>query len=139
MNDLSRALFPGVPSWLAFRLPLAGFARSAEFTKSYVVSTFNPGNPDDPRVAYFSWAGSTDLASVTPCYAISWLILEPTEGANDGVVSVSSAKWGDFRGTLRTDHLGEVGQLLGFTSCGFDHRTFFESWAAELEQRGLGP
>jgi len=139
VNDLSVALFPNVPSWLDTVLSLVGFDRTQEFTTSSVVGSFNPQNPDDPRVAYFSFAGVTDAKDVTPCFLISLGILDATEGPNDGVVSVASAKWGTFEGTLATDHLGEVGQLLGFTAQGFDQVKFFEGWAAELERRGFGP
>jgi hypothetical protein len=70
---------------------------------------------------------------------VSWVILDATEGANDGVVSVESARWGSYEGTLATDHLGEVGQILGITSGSFDQRSFYETWASTLEQRGFGP
>jgi triacylglycerol lipase len=139
VNDLSRALFPNVPSWLDLLISLVGFDTTEEFTTSYVQGTFNPQNPDDPGVAYFSWCGATDLASVFPCFWLSWVILTATEGPNDGVVSVESAKWGTFLGTIPTDHLGEVGQLLGVTSGGFDQKTFYEDWASQLEARGFGP
>jgi len=49
-----------------------------------VNGTFDPANADDPRVAYFSWAGSVPLKDVGPLFTISWLVLSSTEGPNDG-------------------------------------------------------
>src|SRR5581483_3644315 len=74
VNDLSVALFPNVPSWLDTVLSLVGFDRTREFTTS-ALAAFNPANPDDPRVAYFSWAGATSASEVTPCFLLSWAIL----------------------------------------------------------------
>lgn len=40
-------------------------------------------------------------------------ILQQTEGANDGLVSVSSSKWGEYRGTLiNVSHL----ELINWTN-----------------------
>ncbi len=50
-------------------------------------------------------------------------------GPSDGVVNVSSAKWGLFRGCLRADHLDVVGQSIIHTDRhqrgGFDAKRFY--------------
>ncbi|MGB9736167.1 MAG: esterase/lipase family protein [bacterium] len=113
---------------------------AAQLTIKYVQGTFNPQNPDDPRVKYFSYGGSTWPWYISPVVAIvmvpSWLIIYKNEGANDELVSVSSAKWGTYLGTLQTDHLGEIGQLLGLPAEGFQWLKFYGSIAQNLKNMG---
>lgn len=81
------------------RLPHQGDGAAFEALSVPSMTTFNKSTPDDPSVAYFSWA-----AQVTPTYFNTWKwphsVILPIEGANDGLVSVESAKWGEFMGTL---------------------------------------
>jgi len=111
-----------------------------QLTEQYVVNTFNPANPDDPRVAYFSLAGvtqanpfanpfSTDVCD--PLLLVGYLLLKPT-GANDGLVTTASARRGQFLGSIPADHLDEVGQILGTTALGFRHRSFYRRLAGFL-------
>jgi triacylglycerol lipase len=114
-----------------------------EMTTSYMQGTFNPANPDAPGVAYFSWAGVADPGgsqtgcAVQPYLVPTWEIVSNVEGPNDGLVSVASAQWGTFQGTIPADHYNEVGQPLGAMS--FDYLKFYEDWATELQARGFGP
>lgn len=55
--------------------------------------------------------------------------------ANDGLVTVDSARWGRFMGCLPADHLQEVGHLLGATY-EFDWKSFFKTIAQQLEVDG---
>lgn len=64
------------------------------------------------------------------------------EGANDGLVGVESAKWGNFRGVEDAawyspgcDHLNMVGHLFGVTP-GFDAPEFFTGIVGDLKNRG---
>lgn len=54
---------------------------------------------------------------------------------NDGMVPVSSARWGNFRGIVRADHLELLGWSLGFPDAQsgrpFDHLHFWTRAAAE--------
>jgi hypothetical protein len=58
---------------------------------------------------------------------------------NDGIVTVASAKWGLFRGCVRADHAGLVGQPArrGANAAGFDHLAFYKALARHLAERGL--
>jgi triacylglycerol lipase len=71
----------------------------AQLTTSYMQETFNPANPDDPDVRYYSYG-----ASATPnpwqIWYFPYKLISEKEGENDGMVSVSSARWGDYKGTL---------------------------------------
>ncbi len=54
---------------------------------------------------------------------------------NDGLVPVSSARWGQFRGAVRSDHMELIGWSMDLPDAGtgrpFDHRAFWTRAAAE--------
>jgi triacylglycerol lipase len=54
---------------------------------------------------------------------------------NDGLVPVSSARWGQFRGVVRSDHMELIGWSLGLSDANtgrpFDHLPFWTQVAAE--------
>jgi triacylglycerol lipase len=66
---------------------------------------FNTRTPDVPGVRYFSVAGRFRAG----WHALEWQlpahILERTEGPNDGLVSVASARWGEDAEEWEADHL----------------------------------
>jgi triacylglycerol lipase len=96
-------------------------------------------------VYYQSWAARIKTMAVNArnwYFIATWPILLGYEGANDGLVSVTSAQWGNFRGTedaswysAGCDHLNIVDQLFGYTP-GFDAATFYVDLAADLKARG---
>ncbi len=69
---------------------------------------FNSRTPDAPGVRYFSVAGRFRLHWLAPEWQLPARILERTEGPNDGVVSVASARWGEFLGEWEGDHLNLI-------------------------------
>ena len=79
----------------------------ANLTTSYLTKIFNPRTPDDPRVRYFSVAGRTGPLNVWHPLWLPKLVLDGADGGegNDGLVSVESARWGEFLGALEgADH-----------------------------------
>lgn len=65
---------------------------------------FNHLVKDDPDVKYFSY-GSQFKPNPTSMFFITWKIVYDKEGSNDGLVSLKSAKWGDFKGYINNvDH-----------------------------------
>lgn len=115
----------------------------ASITEDYVQNTFNPENPDDPRVAYISWTGLTCLYAID-CGDVcdveirwSYDLIYLNRGDNDGMVPVSSAPWGDYMGEIPADHFDEVGQLLGVTGPNFNHLEFYHDVMLEIAGRGL--
>jgi triacylglycerol lipase len=54
---------------------------------------------------------------------------------NDGLVTVESAKWGEFQGCVPADHLKEVG-LLGPAASTFDHLGMFRDIVARVRAAG---
>jgi triacylglycerol lipase len=134
-------------------------AQGTEMTTSYMASTFNPKYKDAHGVVYASYAGRTNLESGTgECddgeYAnepqsvdVPQALLAATadyiqaQGMdNDGLVPVSSAKWGTFMECVPADHLKEVGMLFQNGAdpvSGFDHLLFFRSVVARLQAEGF--
>ena len=70
-----------------------------QLTRRYMHEEFNPKTPDVDGIRYFSYG-----ATVTPTFWSAFYgphkIVERLEGPNDGLVSVDSAKWGTYKGTL---------------------------------------
>lgn len=126
---------------------------------------FGKRHPDDPHVAYYSIAGRSNMASgadvcATPTeapFVARWnLDLDPIDpllsipGAilnnyvkpppsNDGLVPVSSAKYGTFLGCIPADHLDEMCQLANdYAGLGnrFDCHLFYRQLAEWLVARG---
>jgi triacylglycerol lipase len=121
----------------------------------HMQTVFNPKYVDDPRVAYSSYAGRTNLESgwlacrggaqpndpfaldvVRPLLLPSALFLE-ADGlqANDGLVSVDSARWGTFQRCVPADHIREVGH--SGPTLTFDHLAFFRGIVARLRSARL--
>lgn len=110
-----------------------------ELTASSVCDRFNPEVPDHPSVRYYSFAGragkGTDSA-VNPFLQILNRKLYAREGENDGFVSVESAKWGEFLGTIDADHSQQLG--IGFPgSSGFDSNAFYCEVVRRLASDGF--
>ena len=69
---------------------------------------FNKDTPNRPDTVYQSYSGWRPFDYWSVWYVPS-KIIESREGFNDGLVSVDSAKWGEWKGCLPLDHLQEVG------------------------------
>jgi triacylglycerol lipase len=74
-----------------------GSAFQALTTRS--MALFNEQVPDDPKVKYYSWGAAYEPGWFDPL-RWSYEIIKALEGENDGLVSVASSKWGEFRGVL---------------------------------------
>ncbi len=108
----------------------------------YMTGVFNPNTPNISGIYYQSWAAKAKTSCPSVILQATWLVLLFEEGANDGLVSVNSAKWGNFRGVEDAawyspgcDHLNIVGQLFGITP-GFDAPDFFVDIVSDLKNRG---
>lgn len=141
----------------SFRESLASIAVSK-------MGEFNENTPDHSSVFYQSWAGISSVTGIANRKAsdhcdkkmllnegtydhadpLLWATLPfAAEGTkslpNDGLVSVQSAKWGEFKGCIPADHLDEVGQISDESDLdtGFDHIRFYRNLADDLAQRGF--
>ncbi|MFA5321858.1 MAG: hypothetical protein WC373_04230 [Smithella sp.] len=109
-------------------------------TTWWMKTVFNPNVPDMAGVYYQSYGADCKTVIGGQVMTALWLAIKPIEGANDGLVSVSSAKWGNYRGTLTgwfgINHLSEIG-LLSLPTLGYDAPTHFTKIAADLKARGF--
>ena len=81
----------------AFGMETGAFA---QLTREYMTEVFNPATPDVEGVKYFSYGASLN-PTIWSIFAYSHVVIKKLERAdNDGLVSVSSAKWGVYKGTL---------------------------------------
>lgn len=92
------------------RLTGLGTGAFEQLTTRYMEEEFNPKTPDDPGVKYFSYgAALTQKPPLLSPFHGSYGVLLREEGPNDGLVSVESAKWGTYKGTLEdVSHLDVI-------------------------------
>ncbi|KAF2868762.1 Alpha/Beta hydrolase protein [Massariosphaeria phaeospora] len=79
-----------------------GFETGAfsQLTRDYMTKNFNAKTPNVEGIRYYSYGASLE-PSFWSVFAASHSIIKRIEGgANDGLVSVSSSQWGDYKGTL---------------------------------------
>ena len=110
-----------------------------ELTPTHVCETFNPTAPDHPAVRYWSYAGRSGKGTnrpIHPFLKLSNAWIYQREGLNDGLVSVESAQWTHFLGTLDADHTQQVG-VQGFPGNKFDSKAFYRSVVEMLAQEGF--
>jgi triacylglycerol lipase len=101
-------------------------------------AAFNAVTPDMPGVTYFSYGGAVPQSRVSPFLRRAWTILTPLEGPNDGMVSVASARWGEYLGTVAADHFAQTPDAV-FLRPGedFNAAAFCFRVIEELARRGF--
>ena len=109
---------------------------SCEFTEK-----FNAEVPDSDKVYYQSYASVMKYPFSFNLLGFTNLILRKY-GANDGLVTVESAKWGNFRGVFETKHIrgishGDTIDLKREDYKGFDPREEYVKIASELKEMGF--
>lgn len=112
----------------------------ANLSTTYLNKVFNPNTPDDPNVRYFSVAGRLSSMSIFHPLWMTKMVLDGYEEkerervgdrwryqdggerwGNDGLVTIQSARWGEFLGILEEcDHWElrgarglEIGDIFG--------------------------
>ena len=112
-------------------------------TTDFMQNVFNPNTPNIGGIYYQSWAAKAKWAAPSVVLQVPWLIMLTQEGANDGLVGVESAKWGNFRGVEQAawysagcDHINIIGHFFGVTP-GFNAPEFYKSIVADLKHRGF--
>jgi triacylglycerol lipase len=98
---------------------------------------------DRPGVLYQS-VGSAMSApgSATMPLSLVYRIIKLVEGENDGLVSTTSMKWGDYRGTIKVkgkkgvSH-ADVIDLFRYDIKGFDVLEYYVQLVRELKEKGL--
>jgi triacylglycerol lipase len=69
---------------------------------------FNDETPDAPAVRYFSIGGYHPLHWSNPSWRLTAPLVARAEGPNDGIVSLSSSKWGESFEVWDADHMSLV-------------------------------
>eukprot|EP01119_Soliformovum_irregulare_P024396 TRINITY_DN873_c0_g2_i1.p1 TRINITY_DN873_c0_g2~~TRINITY_DN873_c0_g2_i1.p1 ORF type:complete len:256 (-),score=48.15 TRINITY_DN873_c0_g2_i1:8-775(-) len=98
---------------------------------AYLEKEFNPNVPDHPDVSYFSLAGSPP-----PMFSplrILYQVIKRREGENDGAVSTTSAKWGEFLGFLNQDHIQQMNWSIAKAKCALPYFRFIASVQGQEE------
>ncbi len=113
-----------------------------DLTRDYVNNVFNPATPNVAGVYYQSYAAAARYSCPSVVLEATWIAMLAMEGQNDGMVSVTSSKWGNFRGVQNgawwspgVDHCNIVGHLFGVTP-GFDAPGLYVNIAKDLKARG---
>ncbi len=78
-------------------------------------AAFNVEVPDVPAVRYFSIAAQHDGNFYNPEWLLPYHVVAQAEGANDGVVAVESARYGEDLEIWEGDHLSLVNWLHPLT------------------------
>jgi triacylglycerol lipase len=77
------------------------FSSSRQLSEKYITE-FNKRNPDKENVYYQSYASMMKYFFGDLIFLFLNPFIKITDGANDGLCPVDSAKWGDFKGVITT-------------------------------------
>ncbi len=104
---------------------------------------FNQTTPNVENVYYQSYIGVVSNTYPDFFITIQEKLLTKNEGCNDGVVSLKSAKWGNFRGIVKSDdnfgvsHFDIVGMRFVSEVSTFDANKFIINIVKDLKLRGF--
>jgi hypothetical protein len=90
---------PTPPSFFRFLQSLGIQTAAFEELTTHNMEKFNKDVPDRPDVKYYSF-GASFRPTWGSVFRTSHNIIQKAEGENDGLVSVSSAVWGEYKGTI---------------------------------------
>ena len=98
--------------------------------------------PDAPGVYYQSYMSKMKYAFSHMLLAVPYCMIRPLEGDNDGLVSVASARWGEFQGVISNAHSrgishGDMIDLKREDYRGFDVVETYVQIVAALKDRGF--
>lgn len=103
---------------------------------------FNRKYPDSSSVYYQSYASMMKCGASCWLLSIPYWILKLLDAGSDGLVTEESARWTNFRGTLKNTYLrgishGDMIDLAREDYKGFDVIEFYIHLAEGLKERGL--
>jgi triacylglycerol lipase len=102
---------------------------------------FNRNTPDDPTVYYQSYTSVMSCAASDRVLSVPYRVIKAFGEENDGLVSVDSAKWGEFRGVLRSTSKrgvshGDLVDMHREDYHGFNVLDTYITIVADLKDRG---
>ncbi|GHU04736.1 hypothetical protein FACS1894147_10170 [Spirochaetia bacterium] len=103
---------------------------------------FNRRVPDSPKVYYQSYMSRMKGMRSDPMLGPVWRMIKSLEGDNDGLVSVDSAVWGEFRGVIESDSRkgishGDIIDLKRADYRGFDVVEKYVRIVSDLKEKGF--
>ncbi|KAI0639635.1 Alpha/Beta hydrolase protein [Trametes polyzona] len=111
LETVGRERMPSVLSLLDLLPNGGGDGKAFEFLTIENMRRFNENTPDVPGVHYFSW-GAVYEPGLIDTWKWPHSVVYEKEGPNDGLVSLKSARWGTYLGTLEgVNHLDLVGWI----------------------------
>ncbi len=123
-----------------------GTGAFAQLTTTHINRQFNPVVPNDPQVRYFSY-GAAAQPHLLSVFRVSHDLMEVIEGPNDGLVSVASSRWGEYKGTLMgvthldlinwTNRLKRLAATMSLLTPNFNAIAFYLAVADTLAKEGL--
>lgn len=108
-----------------------------------LMKRFNEEVLDVDTVYYQSYAGHISKDYPSMMWRTLASIVKPFEGKNDGMVGVESAKWGDYKGIIKTKEAPSTshGDMIGLAQFmgepKFDAKRFIALIVNDLKIRGL--
>lgn len=118
------------------------FKKTVTELSSESMEKFNAENPDDPAVRYFSYAGKMKNSFSDLIFFFTFPIIKRTDGENDGLVPVESAKWGTFKGVIESKGVRGISHadavdLRRSAVGGLDITDVYVEHVKELKKQGL--
>jgi triacylglycerol lipase len=118
----------------------------SQLTTQFMRERFNRVVPNNPDVRYFSY-GAAATPHLLSVFRLSHDLMNVLEGPNDGLVSVSSSKWGDYKGTLMgvthldlinwTNRVKVLAGRVGLIEEKFNAQAFYLAVAEGLAKEGF--
>lgn len=107
------------------------------------MALFNKEIIDHPKVYYQSYASHVNKEYPNFLWRSLAGFLYISDGKNDGIVSIESAKWGDFKGIIKTDeapsinHADQVGLFRFSGNPAFKATRFYAQLLQDLKKSGF--
>lgn len=103
---------------------------------------FNQKTTDMEGVYYQSYTSTMNSCASDFLLSIPYAFIRRVDGENDGLVSVTSAKWGNFRGVLRSPHRRGISHadqvdMKREDYRGFDVTEHYVQMVSELREMGF--
>ncbi len=102
-----------------------------------ICKKFNDEITNVEGIKYISYAGSQKWYKINLLLQMPYWYIRYKAGANDGLVHLESAKWGEFKGVIDADHLNQIGWTIfqfEWTER-FNAKKFYEWIARDISQK----
>lgn len=147
LKRLPDSLYRLVCRWIDLYFGMMGdknpdaYRASCQLSAAYA-REFNRRCPDMPGVYYQSFASLMRSGFSSKLLCIPYWVLKSLDAPSDGLVTVESARWANFRGVIRNTYLrgishGDIIDLTREDYRGFDVKEFYVKVVEDLKSRGF--